>query len=239
MSRGWRGDSSQLGYEEASEAALRGALEVAVVLPVARYRRVLRTAAGERGRQGMSEATVARHLGTAGGLAFSYRLPRIGSEATPFDDISDAAEQRGLDQIDRIRRAVGATLRSDRHPCRMGLGWDAGSLQMLAAHRLSEWREVDLDSCIWTIPADRSKTRREHKVPLAPLAVAVLDEARRLSHGEGLIFASVTGQPREVAEACLAHAVKSKVEAAYARSDLLNRRRILMQAWADYLSDTA
>ena len=44
-----------------------------------------------------------------------------------------------------------------------------------------------------------------------------------------------TGQPREVAEACLAHAVKSKVEAAYARSDLLNRRRELMQSWANYL----
>ena len=48
-----------------------------------------------------------------------------------------------------------------------------------------------------------------------------------------------TGQPREVAEACLAHAVKGKVEAAYARSDLLNRRRILMRAWADYLSEDA
>jgi len=48
-----------------------------------------------------------------------------------------------------------------------------------------------------------------------------------------------TGQPREVAEACLAHTVKSKVEAAYARSDLLNRRRFLMQDWADYLSDDA
>ncbi|MDE0106429.1 MAG: hypothetical protein OXN96_01395 [Bryobacterales bacterium] len=44
------------------------------------------------------------------------------------------------------------------------------------------------------------------------------------------------GQLRVVAEACLAHTVKSKVEAAYARSDPLNRRRILMQAWADYLS---
>lgn len=48
-----------------------------------------------------------------------------------------------------------------------------------------------------------------------------------------------TGQPREVAEACLAHAVKNKVEAAYARSDLLKRRRVLMQAWAEYLSGTA
>ena len=141
--------------------------------------------------------------------------------------------------------------------------------------RLSEWREVDLGSGIWTIPAGRTKTRREHKVPLAPRALAVLDEARQLSDGEGLTFPSPTGrplsdatlsklvreqgiqavphgfrssfrdwcgetgQPREVAEACLAHAVKSKVEAAYARSDLLNRRRILMQAWADYLSQTA
>ena len=141
--------------------------------------------------------------------------------------------------------------------------------------RLSEWREVDRDSVIWTIPAERSKTGREHTVPLAPRALAVLDEARRHSQGEGLIFPSVTGkplsdatlskllrergiqavphgfrssfrdwcgemgQPREVAEACLAHAVRSKVEAAYARSDLLNRRRVLMQAWADYLSNDA
>ncbi|MYC65055.1 MAG: tyrosine-type recombinase/integrase [Acidobacteriia bacterium] len=141
--------------------------------------------------------------------------------------------------------------------------------------RLSEWREVDLGAGIWTIPADRTKTQREHKVPLAPRALAVLAEARTLSHGEGLIFPSKTGkplsdatlsklvreqgiqavphgfrssfrdwcgetgQPREVAEACLAHAVQSKVEAAYARSDLLKRRRILMQAWADYLSETA
>ena len=56
--------------------------------------------------------------------------------------------------------------------------------------RLAEGREVDLGSGIWTIPADRSKTRREHKVPLAPRALAVLDEARKLSHGKGLIFPS-------------------------------------------------
>ncbi len=44
--------------------------------------------------------------------------------------------------------------------------------------RLSEWREVDLESSVWTIQADRSKTRREHKVPLPPRALAVLDQAR-------------------------------------------------------------
>ena len=48
-------------------------------------------------------------------------------------------------------------------------------------------------------------------------------------------WCSETGVQREVAEAALAHVVKSKVEAAYARSDLLERRREVMQAWADYL----
>ena len=43
-----------------------------------------------------------------------------------------------------------------------------------------------------------------------------------------------TGVPREVAEACLAHAICNQVEAAYARSDLLERRREVMEAWAEY-----
>jgi integrase len=45
-----------------------------------------------------------------------------------------------------------------------------------------------------------------------------------------------SGVAREVAEACLAHVVKNQVEAAYARSDLLERRREVMQKWADYVS---
>ena len=45
-----------------------------------------------------------------------------------------------------------------------------------------------------------------------------------------------TNAPREVAEASLAHATANRVEAAYARSDLLGKRRALMQQWADYLA---
>ena len=43
-----------------------------------------------------------------------------------------------------------------------------------------------------------------------------------------------TGVPREVAEACLAHTIRNQAEAAYARSDLLERRREVMEAWAEY-----
>ena len=47
--------------------------------------------------------------------------------------------------------------------------------------------------------------------------------------------AEQTSFPREVMEAALAHQVANKVEAAYLRSDLLEKRRQLMQQWADYL----
>ena len=48
--------------------------------------------------------------------------------------------------------------------------------------------------------------------------------------------AEETDHPREVVEATLAHVVLNKVEAAYRRSDLFDRRRRLMQDWDDYLS---
>jgi len=47
----------------------------------------------------------------------------------------------------------------------------------------------------------------------------------------------LSGQPREVAEAALAHEVGNRTEAAYARSDLFDRRRSLMDDWARYLDD--
>jgi integrase len=43
-----------------------------------------------------------------------------------------------------------------------------------------------------------------------------------------------TSFPREVAEAALAHSISDKVEAAYRRGDLFEKRRRLMEAWASY-----
>ena len=44
--------------------------------------------------------------------------------------------------------------------------------------------------------------------------------------------AEQTNFSREVAEAALAHAIQSRVEAAYRRSDLFEKRRLLMEKWA-------
>ena len=48
-----------------------------------------------------------------------------------------------------------------------------------------------------------------------------------------------TNAPRAVMESALAHANPDKVEAAYARSDLFERRRTLMDQWAAYLNQTS
>ena len=138
--------------------------------------------------------------------------------------------------------------------------------------RGARWEEVDLDKATWTVPGDRMKSRRPHRVPLSLRVVEILHAARELSDGSGLVFPSVRGRPlsdntisklirehgiaavphgfrssfrqwaaerttipREVAEEALAHVNPNRVEAAYQRSDLFERRRDLMEAWAQYL----
>ena len=141
--------------------------------------------------------------------------------------------------------------------------------------RLATWEEINVAGRVWTIPAERMKMNREHRVPLSLRAVEVLDAARSLADGNPLVFpnrwgnrirdtflsqllkdldiaavphgfrssfrdwaAEETDHPREVIEAALAHLVQNKVEAAYARSDLFERRRRLMDDWAAYLAAT-
>ena len=129
------------------------------------------------------------------------------------------------------------------------------------------WPEVDPEAREWRVPGHRMKGGAGHRVPLSDAALAVLERARALDDGSGLIFPSPlkagrplsnmtltkvlrdqgladratvhgfrsafrdwcaeTGKPREIAEAALAHTVGG-VEGAYFRSDLLARRRVLM-----------
>ena len=79
-----------------------------------------------------------------------------------------------------------------------------------------------------------------------PIATTALSELLRelkiaaVPHGFRSSFrdwaAEDTDHPREVVEAALAHVVQNKVEAAYRRTDLFDRRRRLMDDWAAYLA---
>lgn len=63
--------------------------------------------------------------------------------------------------------------------------------------RSAIWDEIDLDARMWTIPAHKMKAGAEHRVPLSDEAVEVLENAKALDDGSGLIFPSPLreGQP--------------------------------------------
>jgi integrase len=94
---------------------------------------------------------------------------------------------------------------------REGIGARALEFLILTASRTNEvigarWQEIDSDSTTWTIPLERMKARREHKVPLSDRAIAILeslpeefgdDEAppARASHGQLSLFPAAEGRP--------------------------------------------
>jgi len=164
-----------------------------------------------------------------------------------------------------------------QHP---GLAARAMELLILTATRTTEciaarWSEIDLEKKIWTIPAERIKAGREHRIPLSPASVTLLRQlaeanvnefvfpgrpGKALSHGALRTLlkrmnrsdvtvhgfrsafrdwaAEQTNYSREVAEMALSHAIGDKVEAAYRRGNLLEKRRRLMEAWASYAAAT-
>jgi integrase len=132
--------------------------------------------------------------------------------------------------------------------------------EVLGARR----QEFDLGGAIWTVPAKRMKGGKEHRVPLSPAALAVIKavkspddlifpvgdqsgralykELKRMgidasAHGFRSTFrdwsAEQTTFPNHVIEQALAHSI-GEVEAAYRRTDLFEKRRELMNAWARY-----
>ena len=60
--------------------------------------------------------------------------------------------------------------------------------------RGATWDEIDIENATWTVPAERMKSRREHRVPLSGRALEILKEAEKLSGNSGLIFPSPTGR---------------------------------------------
>ena len=136
--------------------------------------------------------------------------------------------------------------------------------------RGATWDEIDFEKQIWTIPAERMKAAKEHRIPLSPLAIDLLKSVPR-HVGENYIFvaprggqlsdmaltvfmrrlnvdavphgfrstfrdwvAEHTNYPNHVAEMALAHTIGNKVEAAYRRGDLFDKRREMMNEWAGF-----
>ena len=142
--------------------------------------------------------------------------------------------------------------------------------------RQAQWSEIDFDMKLWVIPAEHTKAKQEHRVPLQPQAINILKSLPRIAGGN-IVFPSPTGKelsdmalsqlmrgmrdkgdltvdavphgfrstfrdwaaeqtayPDEIRKAASGHTVGDAVKEAYQRTDLLEKRRQLMNEWAKY-----
>jgi len=60
--------------------------------------------------------------------------------------------------------------------------------------RGARWREIDLDAAVWTVPAQRMKAKKPHRVPLSGRAIEILRKAAEVQGERGLVFPSVRGK---------------------------------------------
>jgi integrase len=83
--------------------------------------------------------------------------------------------------------------------------------------RLATWKEFDLDAGVWTIPANRMKMRRPHRVPLSPQAIVILERLRTLTAQFELLFPGVRSPARPLSENTLNAALR---RLGYAKDDM-------------------
>lgn len=187
-------------------------------------------------------------------------LSRGHHKAMPFADVSAFTR--------RLRTMQGVAPRA----LEFAILTAARSGEVLGAR----WDEIDMRARVWTVPAERMKAGKEHRVPLSDRAMAIIAELHQArvsdfvfpgfkrgcplsnmaleavlrradvdvtTHGFRSSFRDWAGDStafaRDVLEAALAHAIESKTEAAYRRSDALEKRRKLMAAWAAYCISAA
>ncbi|GGD35272.1 tyrosine-type recombinase/integrase [Sinisalibacter lacisalsi] len=145
---------------------------------------------------------------------------------------------------------------------------------ILTVARTSEVRFATFDEIsngVWMIAPERTKTGKEHRIPLSNEAMSIVDQARVVK-GQNLLFPSTRGNPIsdatmsgfmkregyqarphgfratfrtwveettdtpfEVKESALGHQIGTDVERAYQRSDLLEKRRQLIDDWSKFL----
>ncbi|WP_245306290.1 tyrosine-type recombinase/integrase [Roseovarius aestuariivivens] len=175
--------------------------------------------------------------------------------ALPHAEIADFMTELSARQGIAARALAFAILTAARSGETRGMAWGEVDLDVrlwtIPAARMKAGKEhrVPLTDAAMTLLGERKDdsalvfgSETKAGKPMSDMSMtAVLRRMRRdgiTVHGFRSTFrdwaGKTTGFPREVIEAALAHGIKDKAEAAYARSDLFDKRRMLMDAWARY-----
>jgi integrase len=157
----------------------------------------------------------ARKLRTAIGDVFRYAIATARAENDPTTALRGALVTPTVTPRAAIvgPKAFGGLLRAIEDY--QGAPETRAALELLALTfvrpgelRAAEWAEFDLESAIWEIPAGRMKMRKAHRVPLAPRAVAILQELRKLNGNDRFLFPSVRSVARRMSENTLNAALR-------------------------------
>jgi integrase len=176
---------SRLGDKLVSEITTANVM--AVLVPIWAEKRATAMKVRRRIRAVMQWATAQGHRDdNPAGDAIDGALPKTGQRAQ---------HQRALQFAD-VGAAI-AIIRGTNAWLGTKLAFEFLTLTATRSNevRLATWAEINGDTATWTIPASRMKGGRDHRIPLSRQAMDVLNQAKELADGTGLVFPSVTGKP--------------------------------------------
>lgn len=157
----------------------------------------------------------ARRLRSTCGMVFRYAIATARAERDPSTDLRGALTAPQVTHRATIvdPTSIGALLRAidgfDGQPTtRAALRLAAYVFVRPGELRLAAWNEFDLDTAVWSIPAEKMKMRRPHKVPLARQSLAILRELQQFTGDERWLFPSVRTSIRPIAENTLNAALR-------------------------------
>lgn len=146
---------------------------------------------------------------------FRYAIATARLRSDPTRDLRGALTVPTVTHYGAVTEAgqVGALLRAiDAYE---GMGMTRWALQ-LAPHvfvrpgelRHARWEEIDLETGLWIIPAEKMKTRKPHYVPLSRQSIAILHEIRSITGPFGYLFPSVRSRTRPMSDNTLNAALR-------------------------------
>jgi integrase len=157
--------------------------------------------------QNKGHRETARRMRSFAGRVFRYAIVTGRADRDPSQDLKGALKTPKVTHRAAILdpKRVGQLLRSlDGYT-----GHLATRLALqLAPHvfvrpgelRHAEWCEFDIDKAVWVIPAEKTKMKKEHRVPLSRQALVILKEARTLPGKGRLVFPSPFASDKPLSE---------------------------------------
>jgi integrase len=157
----------------------------------------------------------ARRLRSTCGMVFRYAIATGRAERDPSMDLRGALTTPQVNHRATIidPKSIGALLRAidgfDGQPTTRGALRLAPYVFVRPGElRHAEWNEFDLDKALWSIPAQKMKMRRPHRVPLARQPLAVLRELQEITANGRWLFPSVRTFTRPISENTLNAALR-------------------------------